>query len=156
MAEIGGLHKALFAIGTLFVSFVAQKVFISNVIRQTYHVRKSYKDEDRGQKDELIHEVLRQNDILTSTGKWYNRVKDYIHQRVFKKKTEIDNEDINSIFSVLLHRDRFNYSREMIQDYFCNCLCLRDIKKLKSNRYFREHYKFSRAEDQLKNELDVV
>lgn len=33
MAEIGGLHKTLFAIGTLVVSFVAQKIFISNVIR---------------------------------------------------------------------------------------------------------------------------
>ncbi len=47
LAEIGGLHKALFAIGTLLVSFVAQKIFISNVIRQTYHVRKTYKDEDK-------------------------------------------------------------------------------------------------------------
>ncbi len=40
MAEIGGLHKALFAIGTILVSFVAQKVFISNIVRRIYQVRK--------------------------------------------------------------------------------------------------------------------
>jgi hypothetical protein len=91
MAEIGGLHKALFAIGTLLVSFVAQKIFISNVIRHTYHVRKSYKDEANGTKDDLINTVLRQNDIHTSTRKWYNRVKDYIQQKLFKKKSKIEN-----------------------------------------------------------------
>lgn len=36
MAEIGGLHKALFAIGMILVSFVAQKVFMSNVVRRIY------------------------------------------------------------------------------------------------------------------------
>jgi len=39
MAEIGGLHKALFTIGMILVSFVAQKVFMSNVVRRIYQVR---------------------------------------------------------------------------------------------------------------------
>jgi len=39
MAEIGGLHKALFTIGMILVSFVAQKVFMSNVVRHIYQVR---------------------------------------------------------------------------------------------------------------------
>ena len=89
LAEIGGLHKALFAIGTLLVSFVAQKIFISNVIRQTYHVRKTYKDEDKEYNEDLIHQVLRENNIHASTKKWYNRVNDFINQKVFKKKTLI-------------------------------------------------------------------
>ena len=40
LAVIGGLHKALFAIGTIVVSFVAQKVFMSNMVRKIYQVRK--------------------------------------------------------------------------------------------------------------------
>ena len=40
MAEIGGLHKALFTIGMVLVSFVAQKVFMSNLVKRIYQVRK--------------------------------------------------------------------------------------------------------------------
>ena len=45
LSDIGGLQKALFAIGLIFVSFFAQKMFMANIIRRVYQVRKY--DEER-------------------------------------------------------------------------------------------------------------
>lgn len=36
---IGGLQKALLAIGSVFVSFVASKIFISKIVHKIYQVR---------------------------------------------------------------------------------------------------------------------
>jgi hypothetical protein len=36
LAAIGGLQKTLFAIGMIVVTFVAQKVFMANIIKQIY------------------------------------------------------------------------------------------------------------------------
>jgi hypothetical protein len=44
LSDIGGLQKALFAVGTIFVSFFAQKVFMANIIRRVYQVRKYEED----------------------------------------------------------------------------------------------------------------
>ena len=79
------MQKALFTIGTIIVSFVAQKVFISNVIKQTYHVRKMTVDHGPDFKEGLISEVLRRNDMHeASTEKWYYRMKEYVKQRAFR------------------------------------------------------------------------
>jgi hypothetical protein len=91
LAEIGGLHKALFSIGTIIVSFVAQKVFISNVIKHTYQVRKA-KVESNGSdfKEGVISEVLRKNNMhKDSTHKWFFRMKDFISQKAFRQGSEV-------------------------------------------------------------------
>jgi hypothetical protein len=48
LSDIGGLQKALFAFGTIFVSFFAQKVFMANIIRRVYQVRKYEEDDEDG------------------------------------------------------------------------------------------------------------
>jgi hypothetical protein len=40
LAEIGGLQKALFAIGMVFVTFVAQKIFMAQIVHKIYQIRK--------------------------------------------------------------------------------------------------------------------
>jgi hypothetical protein len=40
LAAIGGLQKALFSIGMIAVSLVAQKVFMANIIHKVYQIRK--------------------------------------------------------------------------------------------------------------------
>jgi hypothetical protein len=40
LAAIGGLHKALFALGLVIVGMVAQKIFMSDIIHKIYQIRK--------------------------------------------------------------------------------------------------------------------
>ncbi len=60
------------------------------------------------------------------------------------------------MFFAFLNRKRFNYSAKQIKEYFCRCMCLRDIGKMKSDKNLEPHYIFAKAETKLKNELDVV
>jgi hypothetical protein len=60
------------------------------------------------------------------------------------------------MFFAFLNRKRFNYSAKQIKEYFCGCMCLRDIGKMKNDKNLEPHYIFEKAETKLKNELDVV
>lgn len=40
LSVLGGLQKALFAIGALFVQFVVSKIFISKIVHKIYQIRK--------------------------------------------------------------------------------------------------------------------
>jgi hypothetical protein len=40
LAAIGGLQKALFAFGMVFVSFIVQKIFIADIVHKVYQIRK--------------------------------------------------------------------------------------------------------------------
>lgn len=42
-ASIGGLQKALFAVGMVIVSYVAQKIFASYIVHQLFQLRKEFK-----------------------------------------------------------------------------------------------------------------
>jgi hypothetical protein len=37
---MGGLFEALIGIGMIFVGFVAQKIFMSKIVRKIYHIRR--------------------------------------------------------------------------------------------------------------------
>jgi hypothetical protein len=40
LSNIGGLFEALFGIGLFVVGFIAQKIFMSKIIKKVYHIRK--------------------------------------------------------------------------------------------------------------------
>jgi hypothetical protein len=51
LSDIGGLQKSLFAFGMIFVSFFAQKLFMANIIRRVYQIRKYEEEKDKDDKD---------------------------------------------------------------------------------------------------------
>jgi hypothetical protein len=74
----------------------------------------------------------------------------------FKDKTQITENDIPSMFFAFLNRSRLDYKTSHIKEYFCNCLCLKDKKKMRHLKGLEAHFLFDKAETKLKNELDVV
>ena len=55
LSNIGGLFEALFGIGLFVVGFIAQKIFMSKIIKKVYHIRKY---------DNIDHELhKRQNTV---------------------------------------------------------------------------------------------
>lgn len=52
--DIGGLAEALFGFGMVVVGFLAQKMFMSKIVKKIYHIRKY---------DNLDHEIKRKKSL---------------------------------------------------------------------------------------------
>lgn len=77
-------------------------------------------------------------------------------QNEFRFKNEINEKDISSLLYAFVLRKRFYYRLLDITKYVLCCFCLRNVEKNKSRKSYKNHYLYSKGEDKLKMELDII
>ena len=81
----------------------------------------------------------------TFKGHWVYQFKEWLIAKDFKKKDTMSEADIHSILFAFLNRTRLRYRQ--IYGFFTNCLCIRNLRHLRRDPHFREHFLFQKAEN---------
>lgn len=118
LAQVGGLQKTLLAIGMVIVTFVAQKVFMAQIVHKIYQIRKyenlsimnAATQEDKP--DEESKDAVTSGEPIPES--WFFGFREYLFQKNFKKKTHIKDSDIPSMLFAFLNRQRFKYNAHRI------------------------------------------
>lgn len=108
LAQVGGLQRTLLAIGMIIVTFVAQKVFMAQIVHKVYQIRKyenlnimnAASSEDKA--DEETKETTTSSEPIPES--WFFGFREYLFQKNFKKKVHIKDEDIQSMLFAFLNR----------------------------------------------------
>ena len=78
-----------------------------------------------------------------------SKMNDKETQKEIKEINFINEETVDSLLMAFINRERFIYHAKMIFDYLKNCLCLRNLKKLRHLKRFKEHFYFKKSEEKL-------
>lgn len=99
LAQVGGLQRTLLAIGMVIVTFVAQKVFMAQIVHKVYQIRK-YENlsimnhPGEGPSDDKPDEESKETAAEPLPESWFFGFREYLFQKNFKKKTNIKDGDI--------------------------------------------------------------
>ncbi|TNV82700.1 hypothetical protein FGO68_gene10121 [Halteria grandinella] len=177
MGDLGGLLEFFKLIGEICVGFIAQKMFMSSIVRKIYHIRKydnieyeakkrmqvagsenadfSIRGDEEAQRSRGINEGKLNETSIKQTLGLLKYEEDYISED-FKNKSQIEPQDIYSLFFAFLNRARFRYNPSDITEYILKCLCIRNSSYQRRLNSIKPHYLFEKAEDKFMNELDIV
>ncbi|CDW82531.1 UNKNOWN [Stylonychia lemnae] len=112
--------------------------------------------------DDSINKNANKNELDTSNLKCEVKDEKYIkvvedHNAInFKEKQWVRNDDVNSLLVSFISRMRFTYDYTSIWQYVSQCLCIRNLGRLRNKKYFKKHFIYHKGEEKLGQELDVV
>jgi len=73
-----------------------------------------------------------------------------------KTKAQLFKQDVERVLKSFISRIRFKYTTRDVIDSIVKFIPCRTRRALRKNRNLRAHYYFSKGEDKLQDELDVV
>jgi hypothetical protein len=128
--NIGGLIGAILPLGYVLTATISRKIFMSKVVEKVYHVRRPANDPPNKVAKRSKNAVIDGNQIDPPQS-WYFKFKELLISRKLIEATTLQKEDIDHTLFAFLHRVRFKYTMRNVFQYFKNCLCMKNLRKLK-------------------------